>query len=158
MPDLDQGGRAQQVIRTWAGPSLGWVYTDKPTEIIYVMDGGGQVLTSGNHGPLIIPDWCIIYQWILISDVIGSAVVDIWKVPYTSYPPTVANTITGSSPPTLTNQLNANSTYPTATPLPGWTTLINQGDALVFNINSVSGCKRLSLFLNCARIVGDPAL
>ena len=151
--DLDQSGRQQQVVRTWAGPSLGWIYTDKPTLITYVIDGGGQVLTTGVKGPLIVPEWCFVYRWILIADRVSSAVVDIWKTAYPTYPPTVANSITGSAPPTLSAQLNADSQT-----LTGWTTMLNQNDAIMYNINSVASAQRLTLALVCARIIGDPAL
>jgi hypothetical protein len=152
--DLDQSGRQQQVVRTWGGPSLGWIYTDKPTTITYVMDGGGQVLSTGVKGPMIVPEWVFVYEWILIADRVSSAVVDIWRAAYpTGYPPTVANSITGSTPPTLTGQLNAQGTT-----LTGWTPMLNQNDAILYNINSVASAQRLTLILLCSRIIGDPAL
>ena len=36
--DLDKGGRKPQNHRTYLGPTVGWVYTDEPTYIEWVLD------------------------------------------------------------------------------------------------------------------------
>lgn len=74
------------------------------------------------------------------QNVSGSAVVDLWKVAYASYPPTVANTITGSALPTLSSQKNN-----TSTTLTGWTTSITAGDVIAANLNSITTITNLCL-------------
>jgi hypothetical protein len=63
----------------------------------------------------------------------GSCVVDIWKAPIGSYPPTSANSICGGSPPTI----SSGTTYDNST-LTGFTTSISAGDVLMFHLTSTS--------------------
>lgn len=63
----------------------------------------------------------------------GSCVVDIWKIPVGSYPPTGANSICASSKPTISGGV----TYVDTT-LTGWTTSVAAGDTLVFTLSSTS--------------------
>lgn len=63
----------------------------------------------------------------------GSCVIDIWKAPFASFPPTVANTITAAALPTI----SAGVTYQDSV-LTGWTTSVNAGDVLAFKLNSSS--------------------
>ena len=78
--------------------------------------------------------------WTITSDQTGSIVVDLWKDTYANFPPTVADTITGTEKPTLSsaskNQDNALTT---------WTTTINNGDIIRFNVDSVSTVQRVHL-------------
>lgn len=61
----------------------------------------------------------------------GSCTVDIWKAPIGSYPPTVANSITGGTPPAISSA----NTY-TNTTLTGWTTAFSLDDVLMFHISA----------------------
>ena len=61
----------------------------------------------------------------------GSCVVDVWKAPYGSYPPTVANTITAAAKPTISSGVK----YQDST-LTGWTTSVSAGDVLAFRVDS----------------------
>lgn len=110
-----------------------------------VVDGGGLVLTTGQKGYAYCPFSCTITAATLIADVVGSIVVDIWKSAYNSIP-TVANSITASAPPTLTSAQTSQNTT-----LLGWTTTVAAGDVFGFNINSVSGVKRIALQLTVVR-------
>jgi hypothetical protein len=57
-----------------------------------------------------------------------------------SFPPTSANTITGSQMPTLSNQMiNRNDA------LTGWTTSINANDILAFTVLTASTVSRVNL-------------
>lgn len=151
--DLDKGGRIPQVVNTYVGPSVGWVATDNPASIEYVIDGNGQSLSIGYKGFLIIPFWLIINDWILGADVSCTAVMDVWKCTQAQYPPTVANSITGIAQPQLSNQALAKSST-----LTGWNIEINQGDVVGFDIQSISvgAPTRLTLVLECVRILGRP--
>lgn len=152
--DLDKGGRRPQIHRTYLGPSVGWVSTDEPTYILYVINGGGIDISVGFKPPLTIPEWVIATEWTLMSDVAGSIQIDVWKIPQSTYlagtVPTSANSITGTDIPKLVGQV-ANSSEA----LTGWTTEIKQNDVLAFNVDSCSNIKRVTLTIQCVRIIGQ---
>lgn len=116
------------------------------TGIIYVIDGGGVAITTGIKGNLEIPFSCTIHRATLLADQSGSIVVNIWKTPYASYPPTVADKITASAPPTITASDKSQDTT-----LTGWTTTITSGDTLRFNVDSVSAITRVTLSLQVTK-------
>lgn len=151
--DLDQGGRIPQVVKTYLGPTTGWKYTDAPSYIEFVFNGGGGVLAPGYYGALIIPDWLHVTNWVLASKQPGSAGVDVYKITLDQYlagaTPSAANSITGTELPTLNNSVCAQSSV-----LMGWTTRIDQKDVLGFNINFVTSIQELSLWLLCVRDIG----
>ncbi len=77
-----------------------------------------------------------------VADQAGSIVVDIWKDVYANYPPTVADTITAAAKPTIVAGDDSQDLT-----LAGWTTTINPGDTLRFNIDSVTTISRVCLAL-----------
>lgn len=83
-----------------------------------------------------------IVGWTMEADASGSIVVDIWKDTYANAPATVADSITGSAKPTLSG-----SQKNTSTTLTGWTTTINEGDSIIFNVDSASTVKQVSLVI-----------
>jgi len=110
--------------------------------ITFIIDGGGSVITTGEKGHLEIPFACTIERVTMLADQSGSIVVDIWKDSYANFPPTDADSITGASPPTISSgQKSQDST------LPGWTTGINAGDILAFNVDSIATCERVLISL-----------
>jgi hypothetical protein len=102
----------------------------------------GAPITTGIKQDYISPFACVITKVTLLADQAGSIVVDIWKAPFASYPPTVANTITGTALPTISA-----STKGQLTTLTGWTTAVSVGDCLRFNVNSVATVTRVALCL-----------
>jgi hypothetical protein len=86
-------------------------------------------------GHIYIPFACTITGWELISNETTNLEVEIWKDSYANYPPTGADIISGSSNPSITGGIKANSTS-----LPGWTTALNAGDyvKLAVILNSAS--------------------
>lgn len=122
------------------------MYTTQYVSAGYVIDGGGVPITSGIKGDITIPFGCTIIEWTLLADVAGSIVVDIWKDTYANYPPTVADTITGSALPTITTATKGQSST-----LTGWTSTITAGDTLRFNVNSATTITRVTLSLKLAR-------
>lgn len=104
------------------------------------LDGGGNVITTGIKGDYVIPFNGTITGWTILGDVSGSIVVDIWKDSYANYPPTVADTITGSEKPTLSS-----ATKNQDTSLTTWTTSVSEGDILRFNVDSASVVTRVTL-------------
>jgi len=107
--------------------------TNSPVSIIYTFDGGGSAVTTGLKGFLQIPFACTITEAVLLADVSGSIVVDIWKDTYANHPPTVADTITASAKPTLSSAVKS-----TDSTLTGWTTSVSADDILAFNIDSAA--------------------
>jgi hypothetical protein len=81
-----------------------------------------------------------------MADQSGSIVVDVWKDTLANYPPTVADSITASAPPTITSAQSASSSS-----LTGWTTAINTNDVLRFNVNSATTITRVTLSLSVTR-------
>jgi hypothetical protein len=126
------------------GTVAGWVVQN--LSISFIIDGGGSAITTGIKGDLTIPFGCVIDQWTLLADQSGSIVVDIWKDTYANYPPTVADTITGSALPTISSALKGQSST-----LTGWTATIAAGDTLRFNVNSASTVTRVTLSLRVYR-------
>lgn len=103
------------------------------------IDGSGSVLSTGNKGYLTIPYSGIITGWSLISDQVGSCVIDVWKTTSGNIP-TIVNTITGTEKPTLSSQqINSDLS------LSSWLTSVSIGDVFAFNIDSVSTITRVNL-------------
>jgi hypothetical protein len=116
------------------------------TAIEFVIDGGGAVIEIGIKGDLQVPFACTITSAVLIADQTGSIVVDIWKDTLANFPPTVADSITASTPPTITSDTDSEDTT-----LTGWTTAIALGDILRFNVDSITDIARCTLILNVTR-------
>lgn len=111
-----------------------------------VIDGAGSAITTGIKADLEVPYDCTINEVRLLADQSGSAVVDIWKQVYSSYPPTNTESITSASPPTLTTATKSEDST-----LTGWTTSLSEGDILRFNVDSASTVTRLTVVLEVIR-------
>lgn len=105
----------------------------KIRNITFSIDGAGSVLTTGVKTYTQIPYDCTIQSWSIFAANSGSIVIDVWKDSYANYPPTVADTITGTEKPTITSGTKAEDNSLTT-----WTTSISQGDILAFSIDSVT--------------------
>lgn len=114
----------------------------KQATITIVIDGGGTVVTTGVKGFLEIPFNCTITRSTLLADQTGSVVVNVWKVAYASFPPTSGNKITASAPPTISGAQTAQDST-----LSGWTTALNAGDIMAFNVDSATTVQRVTLSL-----------
>jgi len=118
----------------------------KNASITFVIDGGGSAITTGQKGHLEIPFACTIKQVTMLADQAGSIVVDIWKDTYANFPPTDADSITASAPPTISSaQKSQDST------LTGWTKSISSGDILAFNVDSCTTITRVTISLKVER-------
>lgn len=124
-------------------------YIDNAVEnagIGIVIDNDGLAITTGIKGDLVIPFNCDIVEWTLLADQTGSIVFDIWKDTYANFPPTVADTITGSAKPTISSSTKGQSST-----LTGWTVACAAGDILRLNVDSAATIQRVTLFLKLAR-------
>jgi hypothetical protein len=110
-------------------------------ELAITFDGGGSVLTTGQVNIFYtIPYDATIMGWSLTGSPTGSLIVDVWKA--FGVIPTVANTIVGATPPTITaNQIQASNN------LLGWNTSVRQGDIFEFSITSVASITKACLVL-----------
>jgi hypothetical protein len=118
----------------------------KVSAVNFIIDGGGGVITTGIKGDLLIPFACTINSWTILGDQTGSIVVDVWKDTYANYPPTVADTITGTEKPTLSSA-NKNQDLALST----WTTTVAAGDILRFNVDSAATLTRVTVVINVTR-------
>lgn len=126
--------------------SSGLLTTDAgTTSIQFVRDNAGNVISTGIKGDMTVPFACVITGAILLADQVGSMSLDIWKAPYASYPPTAGNSICGGNYMTLSSAMQSTNT------LVGWTTAVNAGDVLRFNVNSLSTITRFTAALSVTR-------
>jgi hypothetical protein len=126
---------------------VSWSISNLKAAAIEFQVGDGQnVINSNTKAWLEIPFPCVIQRWTMLADQSGSAVFDLWKVPFSNYPPNSGNTITGGAPPALSAaQRNQSSN------LVGWTTSINAGDVLELNVTSASSVMKVTLSLYVLR-------
>lgn len=110
--------------------------------LLFPIDGGGAVITTGIKGDLPLDFSGTILGWRLYSDVAGSIQIDLWKASDANYPPTVANTITAAAKPTLASAAKNRSST-----LTGWTTSFNADDVLRINVDSATTVTRATLAL-----------
>jgi len=115
--------------------------------IIFIIDGGGSAITTGKKGHLEIPFKCEIQRATLLADQTGSIKIDIWKDTYANFPPTDADSICGGNEPEI-----ASSDKDQDATLTGWTKIINEGDILAFNVDSVATIQRITLVLKVKKI------
>ena len=137
-------GTAGQALISTGDAAPAW--TDQFLSITFLISGGGSTVATGIAGDLTVPFNCEITEWTLLADQTGSVVVDIWKDTYANYPPTVADTITGSAKPTISAGVKGQSST-----LTGWTTTITAGDTLRFNVDSAATLTRVTLSLKVKR-------
>jgi hypothetical protein len=102
----------------------------------------GAPISTGIKQDYISPFGCVLSKVTLLADQTGSIQIDIWKAPFSSYPPTVANTITGGNKPIIVG-----ATKGQLTTLTGWTTSILAGDCLRFNVDSITTLTRVAVCL-----------
>jgi len=98
-------------------------------------------------GYLEIPFACTITQATLLADQSGAIVVNIYKDTYANFPPVVGDKITASAPPTIA----ASGVKSQDATLTGWTTGIDAGDVLGFNVDSCATITRVTLSLKVTR-------
>ena len=118
---------------------------DRTALLSMIFDGGGSVITPTITRYLYIPFAATITGYALLADVSGSVTIDVWKEPFSGFPPTVANSITGGNPMAIASaQSNVQTIIPSS-----WTVTVNVGDCLAFNLSACASIKALtaSLFI-----------
>jgi len=137
-------GTSGQLLRSNAASAPTW--DSQATAASIVIDGNGAPFSTGVKAYLQVPFNATITAVTLLAGQTGSVVVDIWKDTYANYPPTVADSICGSSKPTITSF----DKYTDST-LTGWTKTIVADDILAFNIDSVTNLIKLTISLTLVR-------
>ena len=110
--------------------------------LVFLVDGGGEAITSGVKGYLRVPFNCTIERVTLAADQVGSIQVDIWKSTYAAFPPTDAGSIAGGNEPVITGSNKGEDAS-----LTGWSTNLNEGDILAFNVDNAVGIARVTISL-----------
>jgi hypothetical protein len=111
--------------------------------VLQVFTADGSAIVAGAIADLYMSFAADIESVTMLADQSGSAVVDIWKVPYATYPATSANSICGSNKPTLSSAAKSQDTV-----LAGWSTLsVLQGDCIRFHVDSATTITRLCMVL-----------
>ena len=113
-----------------------------PTKLGVVLDAPA----ASDQVDIIVPFDCTITGVTLLADQSGDIVVDIWKDSYGNHPPTDADSITASAPPTLSTAAKSQDTT-----LTGWTVSFSAGDWLVFYLSSLSGLTQIDVALDLVK-------
>lgn len=124
----------QQVLPPYSPPII--------ETINIIIDGGGSVITTGDKADIQWDKDVVIEGYTLFSVPEGSIVIDLWVDTYGHFPPTVADSITGSNKPTLTVAHEAQDLT-----LTGWSTAIGAGNNMRVNVDSCTDIKRATLAL-----------
>lgn len=120
--------------------------------ISIVIGNGSDLILAGTVGySAPVPFSGTIIGWTM-SEVSASPVssnisVDIWKDSVINYPPTAADKISGTEPPTLTG-----TKVSTDTNLTTWTTAVNENDCFGFSVDSTDGvAKKVMIIIHMTR-------
>lgn len=120
----------------------------------FIIGDGINLITAGLFPTAVtsVPRNRTIQGWTLLScdaaaPISGAIVLDIWVAPYSTYPPTVANTIIPSgTKPTIA----ASATKAQYVNLTGWSRNLSTGDIVFINVDSVTSFKAVKLILDIA--------
>jgi len=134
------------VVASWPAGSSGGGGGVTDASLTFIIDGAGSAITAGQKGHLEIPFACTIQRVTMLADASGSIVVDIWKDTYANFPPTDADSITASAPPTISSAQKSQDAT-----LTDWTTAIAAGDILAFNVDSCATITRVTISLKVER-------
>ncbi len=93
------------------------------------IDGAGEPVTTGQKGYLQLPFDLEVESWSLVADQAGDIQLDIWVVDAAK--PVDGDSITGGNEPALSA-----SDLAEGGSVSGWTTTLNAGDWIGFNIDS----------------------
>lgn len=116
---------------------------------IVIGNGEDEITTAVPvKGYVEVPVNSEVVAWTLVANETGSIVIDVWNDTYANFPPTNADSITGSQKPTLSSaQKNQNLN------LTDWTPGLLKGNWLAFEVESATTVKQVTLSLRCARVV-----
>jgi hypothetical protein len=130
----------QSAISSWLGA------------IEYVIDGGGNSVTTGIKGYLEVPFACTLTSAKMFFDTSAVARVDIYKDIYANYPPTSADTIISSAGGDTTfSTSGVSATKFSATISNTWTKAVNANDVFGFEVEQNDNATQIIIVLNYVR-------
>jgi hypothetical protein len=147
--------QAQASFGTWESTGSGkqWLrlYGSTTTpgvigSILAVLGDGVTTPSPNTRVDVPVPFDIRLTDWTMVSTYSGSISVDIYHDTYDTFPPEPADSITSSSPPSITSGIKAQDAT-----LDGWTTDLDAGTVLRFNVESAAGLKQVSLLLKYVR-------
>jgi len=117
--------------------------------LAFTFQNDGAVLNTGVQSAayLEVPFNCAIEAVNMFGAPSGSVVIDLWRDEYANYPPTDADSITASAPPTISGGVKSEDTTMT-----GWTKVLTAGDGILPNIDSVTNMTWVKLVLMVSKI------
>lgn len=137
---------AYQSVRANSGATAMEAFDPSYGTINFLIDGGGGVIQTGVKGDVVVDFACTIVSATMLADQSGSIVVDVWKDSYANFPPTNSDSITSSTPLTISSDTDVQDLS-----LTSWTTSITAGQVLRFNVDSCSTITRCTVSLKYRR-------
>lgn len=119
---------------TWAVNTQVHAYTST----VILSNGGAPIVAGLQSNNTIIYNYGTIRAWTISSSSPGSCQIDVWKV--NSATPTIANSIVGATPPTLSS-----ASFATSTNVGAWSTAMSANDIMVFYVTSASGVSNVTV-------------
>lgn len=126
---LSVGTNGQKFVSA-SGETEGVNWIDDTFVWAFPMDAS---LTAEIHYLVPIPYDCTITAVQLVADQTGSAAADIWTDTWANFPPTIADTITSSTPPTLSSAQKVEDST-----LTSWTVNLTKGNYLAIYLTSAT--------------------
>jgi len=122
-----------------------------PGNIQIVIDGAGSVIPPGVKLDLRMP-WALTWTgWNAFADQVGAMQVDLWRDIYGNYPPTNADSITGTTPIVIPSGNNKWGVTPLGGGMDGWDLTMDAGDLIRVNVDSCTTITRVTIELTYTR-------
>jgi hypothetical protein len=128
------------------GTNLRMTANQRSSAIVFDIDGGGAEPETGVRAFIQVPFSGTITSVVAIADQTGSIVCDIWKDTYANFPPTDDDSITASSPVTISDGVKSEDTT-----LTDWTTAFSAGDIFVCNVDSVTTITHVAIIMHVTK-------
>ena len=117
---------------------------DSKVNLVFIIDGGGETITTGSKGYIIVPAALTITGWTAVADQSGSIQIDVKRCTYANFPTT--SSIAGSEKLVLSSAQKNQDTN-----LTSWTTTLADGDILEFYVDSATTITYVSFALICRK-------
>ena len=127
-----------------SGP--GGAATGVPGTVNFVIDGLGSPIVAGIKADIWMPFKGLWQGVTLLADQNGSCQVDLWQADYSSFPPTVANSIVDGNPPAFAGADSYQDLL-----LSGWTKNFGPNSVIRCNVVASSIIERLTVALKFVR-------
>ena len=103
-------------------------------------------ITAGDYRDIQVPYGCEVLSWLVLGNILGDIVVDVWRDTVANFPPTSGDSIAGSGKPTIVSGTSATGDTT------GWTsTTLVKDDILRFSVDSVNTFTQVTVSLTVRR-------